>query len=264
MSDTPNDLTLGQPVEETPAPETVTIPVDPEPPVPPTINPDLLKDPNVVAAIEEARRQEKDKVYGRVQTLEERLAEVERERQERLAAEEAARKEAEEAARKAAEEEMSVRELLAKREEEWKNRFNEIEQTVEQERAVFAMERQYQELQQYRAEVIAANDDYLMPELRDLITGNTKEEIDASVALVRDKTSAIVEQMQAQQNQQRQQMRGVPVTAPPVGPLENESSHKTLSADDIAGMDMETYAKMRDKLLQAASGQVRTQGPYSR
>ena len=73
----------------------------------------------------------------------------------------------------------------------------------------------------------------------------------------------IVGNIQAAQQGQRMAQRGSSVTSPPVGPMEqNNEGYETLTADDIRGMDMATYAKRREQLLGAAA-KNRNQGLFS-
>lgn len=235
----------------------VTIPVDPPPPADP--DPDLVF---TAKDIEKARKEEKDKLYGRLQTMEEELSSVREEREAREAAEAEAREAAEAEARAAAEEEMSARELIQAKEQEWSQRIAALEQERAEERRIFEMERAFQEVENYRTRAVAASEEEIMPELRDLITGNTPEEIDAAIALAKDKTARILQNVQAATQQTRQNQRGASVTAPPVGPMENDSNYKTLTAEDIRDMDMETYRQNREKILGSLRDQTQSQGLY--
>lgn len=220
-----------------------------------------------VAAI---RRQEKDKLYeklekesSRVKALEEQLGVISQER-------EAARKEAEERAhqeqellRQREEQELSAKELLSRRESEFNQKLTQVEQEfmsrldqVEQQRlaqeALLEKERQIQTVESYRQRRLAEEQESIIPELRDLVSGNTAEEIDMSIATLRDRSSAIMQSIQ--QATQQSRLRGAPVTAPPTGPMENQSEYQTLTAEDIRNMPMDQYMKMRERLLGATRG----------
>jgi hypothetical protein len=92
-----------------------------------------------------------------------------------------------------------------------------------------------------------------MPELMDLITGSTEAEIDASIALVQAKSSAIVQSIQ-QNLPTKQTLRGIsPVGGVPSGPLENITEQQTLTAEDIKSMSMEQWAAIRDRVLPQTS-----------
>lgn len=208
--------------------------------------------------IERVRQEEKAKLYGRIeemgQTLQQ-LREAEEARQREL--EEERQRLAEEARRKE-EEALDVRELLERREQEFNARFEQLEQERAAERALFEKEQKLRELEEYRRQVIEQSAEYIMPELRDLIGGSSIEEIDASVEAMRERTAAIMQNIAADAQVQRQSMRGVtPVGAPPVGPMEQAPSYENLTAEQIRNMSMEEYRQHRDRLLRAASPNFR-------
>jgi hypothetical protein len=207
--------------------------------------------------IAKARQQEKDKLYPRISEMETELKRLREEREAREAAESAQRQEQEETARKQQEEELSVRDLLQKRETEWEQRFQTIAKERERDKAVFEMENTFRQIQDYRTDRLNAEADNIMPELRDLISGSTKEEIDASIEGLKDRTIRILEQVTSAQQNQRQEMRGSSVTAPPIGPMEQQAEYETLTPDDIRGMSMAEYSKRRSSLLGAAGQQQR-------
>jgi hypothetical protein len=207
--------------------------------------------------LERVRREEKDKLYGRIQSMDDQLKAITKERE---AAEAARRAEVEaqaERARIEEEESMKVRDLLKRKEEEWASRFTELEGRYEQDRAVFERERRFNELESYRQERVAQDSEYIIPELRDLIRGNSEEEIDASIEEMKARTAAIMGQMEASVSSQRQAMRGAAPTAPPVGPMEQMETYESITPDDIRSMDMETYKRYRASLLNAAGRQYR-------
>jgi hypothetical protein len=47
----------------------------------------------------------------------------------------------------------------------------------------------------------------------------------------------------------RKEMTGTRATLPPAGPLETNSEQRQFTAQDIASMSMNDYAKYRDKLM---------------
>lgn len=207
--------------------------------------------------LERVRREEKDKLYGRIQSMDEQLKAIQKERE---AVEEARRKELEaeaEKARREEEEKMETRQLLERKEQEWSSRFSELESRYEQDRAVFDQERRFNELEKFRQDRVAQESEYIIPELRDLIRGNSEEEIDASIEEMKARTAAIMGQLEASVSVQRQSMRGAAPTAPPVGPMEQMETYESITPDDIRSMDMETYKKYRASLLNAAGRQYR-------
>jgi DNA repair exonuclease SbcCD ATPase subunit len=217
--------------------------------------------------INKARQQEKDKLYGRLEeaqnrmkSMEEQLSVLAKEREEAI-------KQAEEKARAEAElqkqrelEELSAKDLLTKKEDEFNQRINTVEQEwaekfqqLEAERqaqaALLEKERALQALEVYRQRRVHEESESIIPELIDLIQGNSEEEIENSIGVLRARSSAIIESIQ--QASQPTRLKGAPVTAPPTGPLENNTEYQTMTADDIRNMPMDQYAKMRERLLQA-------------
>ena len=217
--------------------------------------------------VEKIRQQEKDKLYkrledsdGRVKTLEDQLSTLSNESEETKA--EAARlaKAESDALRRREDEELSAKELITKRETEfdeklkvveteWEGRLAKIEEERASQEAMLEKERRYRELETYLGRRMVEEEEYIIPELRDLASGTTEEEIDNSIAILKDRSSAILESIQ--QSTQPSGLRGSPVTAPPVGPMETQTEQQTLSAEDIRNMPMEQYMQMRDRLLKA-------------
>lgn len=203
--------------------------------------------------VERIRREEKDKLYGRIQTMDEQLKTLVSEREAREAELRAQQEAESEARRREEEEKMEVRDLLERRTSEMQQRIDALQSEREVERAAFEKERQFQELISYRQGRIEQESEYIIPELRDLVVGNSPEEVDASIEQMKQRTAAILGQMQASVSTQRQQMRGAAPTAPPVGPLEQMQSYESITPDDIRSMDMETYKRFRGSLLDGAS-----------
>lgn len=205
--------------------------------------------------IERARKEEKDKLYGRLSTMEEELKAFRQEREE-AAAREAEAREREEAERKAAEEaEMDAKSLILRKEQEWQERLNELQRENERAFALVEKERQLQELESYRRDRIEQEAEQIMPELRDLVVGDSIEQIEKSIETMKGRTAQIMQNITAGIDQQRQQMRGTAPTAPPVGPLENAPMQRTLTDADIRSMSMDEYRRHREQLLNAARPQ---------
>jgi len=210
--------------------------------------------------IERVRREEKDKLYSKINSMESQLGELRTERESRLASEEAARQAAEDERRAIEEEKMSAKQLIERTREEYDTRINELQQNYDRDRALFEQERRLMELDQYRQARLEQDAEWIMPELRDLVRGGTEDEVEASIAEMKTRTEVIMQNMNAAAVDQRQMQRGVAPTAPPVGPLEQASTYESLSPDDIRGMDMETYRKYRERLIPAASQAFRRGG----
>lgn len=200
------------------------------------------------------RKQEKDKLYPQIEQLKNELGELKREREERLEAERKAQEEAERLAKQQQEDEMDVRSLLAQKEREWEERLER--ERIERENAIALLEKEkaYAEISDYRSQRLAEVGDEIMPQLRDMVTGNTKEEIDQSIAGLIAKSNAILEEAQSAMQAQRQQMQGPRVTAPATE-LDTNSGQRQFTPEEIADMSMAEYQKYRSSLLgQTGSG----------
>lgn len=211
------------------------------------------------------RSQEKDKLYPQIDKLKEELDAIKREREEerlRLENEAKAAEQANlEAERKKAEEELSVRDLLSKKEQEWQEQLERERQERERAFALLEREKTFAEVQNYRQTRIEQVRDNIIPELVDLIQGNTPEEIDASIAGLQDRSSRILESAQQAMQAARRDMTGTRVTTPPAGPLDINTGNRQFTAEDISTMSMNEYAKYRQQLL-SDKAQGRSQGLF--
>jgi DNA repair exonuclease SbcCD ATPase subunit len=219
--------------------------------------------------IAKAREQEKAKLYPQMEKMKEELARLAKERDEQVAREadrdaRAADEEAKQlAAKKEAEEsELSFKDLLKKKEQEFTAQLEQ--ERLERERAIALLEqeRKFQELVNYRTSRIEQERDGIVPELVDLIDGNSPEEIEQSISNLKEKSVRILESAQQAMQSARQQMAGPRITAPASGPLDNDSSQQSFTPDSIRDMSMADYAKQRAKLLGNAASN-RGQGLFS-
>lgn len=199
------------------------------------------------------REQEKNKLYPQLEELRSTVDEMKREREERLAEERRRQAEAEEAAKKKAEEETDVRSLLEQREREFNERLEAERREREQAFALLEREREFAALNDYRMQAIESARDDIIPDLIDLVSGNTPDEIEASIAGLRERSARILEATQQAAIAQRQSMVGARVTAPANGPLETNSGNQTFTPEQIAQMPMNEYVQHRAKLLGQAS-----------
>jgi hypothetical protein len=242
----------------------IEVPPEPTAPVVPTtteVNPATGRT-FTEAEIEAARQQEKDKLYPRLEEMQQELtrlraAEEERTRlaqteTERAAAAEAARQEAE---RKAAEAELSAKELLERRQAEWTAEMAQVREDMARRDAMFAQERRFAELQVYKANAVAAAQDDIAPEFLAYVGGETEAEIEASIEMAKTNTASILANVAGLQQQQRRESKGTSVTAPPVGPVETAQALQSFSPEQIAAMPMSEWAKFRGPLMAAASQQ---------
>ena len=238
----------------------------------PTQDAPLPNTDDVAEKIQKARAQEKAKLYPKMEKLEEELALLRSKEQEREAKEaerKAARqaREAEAAAerKKQEESELEVRDLLAKKEQEWQTQLESERAEREKAFALLEREREFQDLQQYRSQRIEQERDAIIPELIDLVSGNNKDEIEASINGLKERSSKIFENVAAASQQATQQTRkemvGASITAPASGPLDNDSASRSYSPNDISNMSMADYAKERARLLGSA-GTNRGQGLF--
>ena len=210
--------------------------------------------------IAKAREQEKAKLYPQMEKMKEELASLKKAREEQAAkeaeresriAEEAARQEA--LKREQEESELSAKELLAKKEQEFQALLENERLERERAFALLDQERKFQELMNYRQNRLEQERDSIVPELIDLIQGNTPEEVEHSIATLKEKSASISASVQQAMQSAKQQMAGTRITAPAAGPLDNDSSQQTYTPDSIRDMNMADYAKQRAKLLGSAA-----------
>lgn len=203
--------------------------------------------------LKRVREQEKSKLYPQIDSLKEEINLLKKDREAQLAEAAAIAKEKEEAARKLAESEMDIRALLEKKEQEWTAQLEEIRQEGARKDALLERERQYAELTAYRNRRLAEEQDNIMPELVDLISGNSADEIENSITGLRERSSKILESAQQAMQSARRDMKGTSTTLPPT--MENNSGQQQFSAEQIAAMSVTEYAKHRDRLFPGANNQ---------
>jgi len=210
--------------------------------------------------IAKARAQEKAKVYPQIEKLQEELSVLKKEREEQAAREaelkeRRAKREAEKALeqKKQEEAELEVRDLLAKKEQEWAARLENERLEREKAFALLEREREFQELTSFRQQRLEQERENIIPELIDLISGNTKEEIEQSILGLKERSAKIFESVAQASQQTRKEMVGSRVTMPASGPLDNDSEQSSYSPNDISKMSLADYAKNRAKLLGTAS-----------
>lgn len=203
--------------------------------------------------LQRVREQEKSKLYPQIDSLKEEINLLKKDRETQLAEATRIAKEKEEEARKKAESEMDVRSLLEKKEQEWAAQLEEIRQEGARKDALLERERQYAELTSYRNRRLAEEQDNIMPELVDLISGNNADEIEQSITGLRERSSKILESAQQAMQNARRDMKGTSTTLPPT--MENNSGQQQFTADQIAAMSVTEYAKYRDRLFPGANNQ---------
>ena len=207
-----------------------------------------------------ARAQEKAKLYPQMEKMSQELEALKKAQEEEAArqADKEAKRAAKEAERIAKqkekeEKELSFKELLSKKEQEFQSQLEAERLEREKAFALLDRERQFQDLMAYRSQRIEEERDSIVPQLIDLVSGNTQEEIEQSIATLKDKSSGIMQDVQQATANAKQSMVGARVTAPASGPLDNDSEQQSYTPDSIRDMSLADYAKQRAKLLGTAA-----------
>jgi hypothetical protein len=208
------------------------------------------------------RGQEKDKLYPQIEKLKEELDALKRDKDDQ----DLARKAAEEAKaleeRERAEDEMGVRDLLKAKEQEWAEQLEREREERERAFALLDREKTFAEIQNYRTSRLEDERDSIIPELVDLINGNSIEEIEQSIQGLKERSSRILDSAQQAMQSARREMTGTRVTTPPnAGPMDIETGTRQFTAEDIAAMPLNEYAKYRSQLL-SPNAQGRSQGLF--
>lgn len=207
------------------------------------------------------RSQEKEKLYPQIEKLKEELDSLKKEREAealRIAEEEAKKAALEQEALEA---DMDVRQLLQKKEADWQEQLERERQERERAFALLERERNFADLQSYRQNRLDEERETIIPELLDLVSGNTKEEVEASIEGLKERSARILESAQSAMQNARKEMTGTRITAPSAGPLETNSEQRTLTAEEISAMPMNEYAKYRQRLL-SPQAQGRSKGLF--
>ena len=197
--------------------------------------------------LQKVREQEKSKLYPQIDSLKEEVNFLKKRDEEREAETTRAKLESEAEAKRKAESEMDVRTLLETKEKEWEAQLESIRQDAARKDALLERERQYAELTAYRSRRLEEERDNIIPELVDLISGNTHDEVENSITGLRERSAKILESAQKAIQDQRRDMTGTRTTLPPT--MENNSDSQSFTADQISAMSVTEYAKHRGKLM---------------
>jgi hypothetical protein len=211
--------------------------------------------------LSKVRAQEKDKLYPQIDSLKAEVAELKKAREaeaEALRAEQEA-KEAE--MRSKLEADMDVRDLLKQKEAEFAEQLERERQARELAFAERDREREWAELQSHRQLRLESEREAIIPELLDLVSGNTPSEVDASIESLKERSARILESAQAAMQATRKDMTGTRATLPPTGPMDINSEQRNFTAQEIASMPMNEYANYRQRLL-SDKAQGRSQGLF--
>lgn len=252
--------------------------VTPPTPAPPGFTQADL-DAAVTAAVEKARQQEKDKLYGKIEAQGTQLQAFESQVQQLLdknkadADAEAARvAQAEADAKAKAEGELSAKELLERRTAEQAEelarykaeqdaRFAQIATERAAEQATLSKEREFVALQAFTNQAVDAAKADIAPQLLQYIGGNTEAEVTASIEQAKATSQELVTAMKQAQQAATAQQRGVsPTGFTPTGPLDTLDQTRQVSAQDIAQMTMAEYAEFRKKA--GIGGNTQNRGLY--
>lgn len=239
------------------APEgAVTVPV----PAPAPVAPRQFSQDEVNALLAKAAQEARDSLtpdIAEARRLAEEASAAQKAFQTGLDEQKAAREAAEaEVARLAEEKRLAELDLGGKIEEMQKNstaQISALQAQFETQAATLQKERQFSELSEYRTQALNENRDKIMPHLVPFVSGNTREEIDASVSAYVQASDGILAEITQARTAQIQGAPGVGVTAPSTGPMDTNSGYQTFSPQDISQMSMSEYAKHRQGLLGAAS-----------
>jgi hypothetical protein len=215
------------------------------------------------------RAEEKDKLYPELEQLRGTVTTLAQDREARLAAEQEEQQRLEAEAEAERLKNLDLEQRLQDSNQTWEHRFAQLEDERKREQIIFQKEQELARLGQYRVQRIAEMRDEIAPQFDDLVRGNTTEEIEASLALMAQKTAEIVEGFQAAAGgtgQQQQQPRvGLPMSGMPPYDMAGlvDQQQVTFSNEELAAMSPEEYSRLRPQLLGAVSARAKEAGIYA-
>jgi hypothetical protein len=209
------------------------------------------------------RSQEKDKLYPQIESLKDELSSLRKEKEEETARKAAEAQAAAERAKLQAESELDAKSLIELRTAELKEQLERERLEREHYQALLEREKTYADLQTYRQQLLDVERDNIIPDLVDLVNGNSREELEASVNGLKERSAKILESVASAAPSARKEMRGTSVTTPPNGPLESNTEQRSLTPQEIASMSMNEYAKYRDKLMSPSARGI-SQGMFKK
>lgn len=197
-----------------------------------------LSEEEVQNRVEAARKQEKDKLYAQINELKDLVKEQQEyiRNQQKEQEEEKKRKEEEAEKRRLAKlsEEDRQTEHMRKLEEK-------LEQS-EQARRQFEIEvlenQRKERLEKYKAKVLALAGDSILPQLVDIVRGESEEEINMTLANAKARSEEIINQFRKERGEQVRQ--GMSTTSPDTEALEEDELKNRIS-------DVDTDRYMRDE-----------------
>lgn len=224
--------------------------------LPPNYRGSIYTEDDLRARIEAGRREEREKLYRDRDSEREELARLRSVEEQRVAAEAQRKSEqesAEEASRRQAEaEELDAKALIERRAQEMDARMEAQQARFEEELArrdaMLEKEREYAALEVYRSKVVAANADQILPELQDMVQGDSRAEVDASIARLVERSASVLNNFRQASEVDPRTLPGVSPRAPAQGPENLLDGQRTFSAEEMRNWSMKDYAKYRDQL----------------
>jgi len=161
------------------------------------------------------------------------------------------------AAKLEAEKDMDAKQFVESRTAELENKLAEMQRQAEQERAALALERQFLEMKAYIQGRVAEEtvNKTIHPAFYDYIDGQTVEQVEASIALAKQKTELMVQEIAAREQGQTQQafQTGQGVTTYS-GPSSMGSVTEGGEDIDFTNMSYADFVKNRHQLIRSAGG----------
>ena len=245
-------------VETDPPASLITV-QEPPPVAPPA---PVFTEADVRERLNQARSEERQKLYEERQREHEELVRLRQEREvieaERARVEKERADAAAEAQRRAEEEELGAKDLIAKREAELRAEMEAqrayFQNALDTEKALREKEAEFAALAQYREQVLAANADLILPQLRDLVQGASREAIDASVQGLIERSQSVLADIRQVGQEQLRSAPGVSTRNPSIGPEAGVEGQRTFSAADIQNWTMAEYQQYRSQLAPGRAG----------
>jgi hypothetical protein len=241
-----------------PIPHSQSVPPNPgpgnQPPAPPAQPPTTLM--WSAEEVEEIRREERNKLNSQLAKAREEAKELKafKDAQERKEAE--AQAAAAEAARQKQLDDADAKTAVEMARQEFQQRLDALERERATDRAQFAKEQEYLQLQAYISQALATNSEAILPEFNDpvFVTGNTVDEVNVSIQRLVAKTAQTLAGFQGGQAAATRAAPGISPNAPAMGPEAFIGSTRTPTPEELAAMPMDQYAQYRQQLAPGRAG----------
>jgi hypothetical protein len=228
---------------------------------------------DVDAAIEKGRKEAHDRLYGQLDTekaaakaANDELAVLRKAEETRQADDKRRSDEAAAAVKSGLEKDMDAKTLLETRTREWEAqrasdkaevdaRLAQLQRESQEKDLLLTHERAVSELRDYIRGRVTAEGDNIMPDLADLIDGDSKEAVEVSIANMKAKSASILEGVRSVQTAQRAATPGASVTAGNIGFEDASGSTETLTAEQIRDLPLSDprWAALRAKYIPRSS-----------